>query len=96
MELTYDEMALGPDAYSSRPSRGTLEYTRVYRAYGRHAHLRESGCRYLTARSLMYGTGSQSEYEEAAGLPLCRACFAWREQYRDDPRLGTGHGCAMA
>jgi hypothetical protein len=94
MTLTYDEITLGPDAYSSEPARGGgPEYTRVYLRRARVAHLREALCPALDRAGYdsWLGTGSQPEYEHAVRLPLCSRCFAWRESYLDDERLGTGH-----
>jgi len=81
-----------PDAYDSTPPRGSRpEYTRVYLLGllgGQEAHLDEAvswtGCGGHAAgcRDRWLGTGSQDEYETAARLPLCRACFAWRETGR--------------
>lgn len=79
-------LCLAPDAYDSTSPRGSRpEYTRVYLPGGRQAHLAEAvswtGCggRAAGRRDCWLGTGSQDEYETAARLPLCTACFAWRE-----------------
>jgi hypothetical protein len=100
MSLTYDELTLSADAYSS-PARTHVTppaYTRIYRFRGREAHLREATCR-TALRFRDYdgwlGTGSQAEYEHAAALPLCAACFAWREAGLADERLGIAHGTEM-
>jgi hypothetical protein len=103
MSLSYDELTLGPDAYSPGCTRATpLAWTRVYRRRGREAHLREltafTGCggpRFSRDWDGWLGTGCQEEYEHAAALPLCRRCFAYREHRLDDERLGTGHGKEM-
>lgn len=104
MSLSYDELALGPDAYSPGCAHASPPaYTRVYRLRGREAHLREltafTGCGGRAAFpgwDGWLGTGSQEEYEHAAGLPLCGKCFAYREHQLDDERLGTAHGTEMA
>lgn len=81
------------DAYDSTPARGTGPvWTRVYRPYARHAHLRQDvglgsvACDPLDRRwpddDEWRGTGSQEEYDRAAVLPLCTACFAIREAAR--------------
>jgi hypothetical protein len=100
MTLTYDELTVGPDAYSSEPARGTPPvYTRVYRERGQYAHLREAvisvGCEGEDEYPEWYGTGSQREYEHAARKRLCPKCFAWAHCSFDDPRLGTAHGEVM-
>lgn len=81
-------------AYDSAPARGTgLAWTRVYRLRGRKAHLRrEDGASIACwpadqpgdsgTEDHWLGTGSQAEYEHAAALPLCLACFAVREAAR--------------
>jgi hypothetical protein len=101
MSLTYDELTLSADAYSSQARAHVTPpaYTRVYRFRGREAHLREAACRTAARYRRDYdgwlGTGSQAEYEHAAALPLCAACFAWREVTLDDERLGIAHGTEM-
>jgi hypothetical protein len=77
------------DAYDSTPPRGSRpQYTRVYLPGGREEHLDEAvswtGCGGHAAgrRDLWLGTGSQEEYDTAERLPLCLACFAWRETGR--------------
>lgn len=105
MSLTYDEMTLGPDAYSSGSSRATITYTRVYRKGGQYAHFRElaimTGCQTQEQDDdIWYGTGSQAEYEHAAAKPLCSRCFRAREGGGQDPtardhRLGSAHGVEM-
>lgn len=79
------------DIYDSTPPRGTeLIWTRVYRKGGRMAHLRkEDGSGDIACEGPFsrqdgrddhwLGTGSQAEYEHAAGLPLHPACFSVRE-----------------
>jgi hypothetical protein len=79
------------DAYDSAPPRGTEPvFTRVYRSGGRYAHLRkEDGSGDIACEGPFsredgrddhwLGTGSQAEYEHAAGLPLHPACFSVRE-----------------
>ena len=96
----------GQDAYDSTPVRGTpLEWTRVYRSGGRHAHLREESGGLIACSVWRFreggweagwlGTGSQDEYEHAAGLPLCLGCFAVRESGQfgitDDPARDEGY-----
>lgn len=80
-----------PDAYDSTPPRGTaLAWTRVYQLGGEHAHLRhEDGFGDIACLGPLsdengqddnwLGTGGQEEYELAAALPLCEACFRVRE-----------------
>lgn len=100
MSLSWDEITLGPDAYSSygRQHVSPPVWTRIYRVRGREAHLAEATCA-VQSRHRDYdgwrGTGTQDEWEHAAALPLCWECFAYREAYVDDERLGTGHGREM-
>ena len=75
-----------PGAYDSTPPRGSRpDHSRVYLPGGREADLAEAVCwtgcggRAASRRDRWHGTGSQEEYETAKRLPLCRACFGWRE-----------------
>jgi hypothetical protein len=85
---------LSADSYdSSRPRGGTeLTWTRVFFPYGKLAHFKECGAACPVLRrdyvdlSLLPGTGSQQEYDEAEALPLCRHCFRTRELYANHPR----------
>lgn len=90
------------DAYDSAPARGAPPgWSRVYRKGGRKAHLVHYEGLWIACDDLAdpkmgepsagswLGTGSQQEYDRAASLPLCLACFAVREAGRfgetDDP-----------
>jgi len=100
MSLTWDELTLSADAYSSGSAYATPSpCTRVYRCRGRYAHYREAtGCpAVMRGRDDDWlGAGTQHEYEQAAAMPLCPACFAWRHPAGDwDPRLGSAHGTEM-
>lgn len=77
-----------PDAYDSAPPRGTApSWTRLYQRGGHYAHLEQE--RHVMCRNPLRedawvdeswrGTGSQAEYEHAAAMPLCPACFRLRE-----------------
>lgn len=71
------------------------ECTRVYlRAGSRRAHLimpyqstnstvDHSLCGKIPWPTLWYGTGSQSEEDRAAELPLCKACEQADKRYRE-------------
>jgi hypothetical protein len=56
------------------------ECTRLYMRLGRVAHLRNTFAPGVLCDATppsheeWLGTGSQAEYEKAAGLPLCRKC----------------------
>ena len=106
MSLTPDELALGPDAYSSEPARcGPAPRTLVYLRGGHVAHYLEAvavnSCGGESPfspflRDDWLGTGSQHEYDVAARLPLCLRCFGWAHPAGDtDPRLGSAHGTEM-
>ena len=105
MSLTHDELALGPDAYSSGGHACCpAPVTRVYLRGGHVAHYLEAvavnSCGGESPfspflRDDWLGTGSQHEYDVAARLPLCPKCFAWAHHGFDDERLGTAHGAVM-
>jgi hypothetical protein len=92
-----------PDAYDSSAGAAPV-YTRLYRPYGRYAHLRcDDGSRRVLCHMHMHidmsstdygwlGTGCQAEYEQAARLPLCPLCWERREAQLMDSRLGRAHG----
>lgn len=52
--------------------------TKVYSYGGRVAHIRvneeEAICGHKVTIGNWFGTGSQKEYDKAAGLPLCKDC----------------------
>lgn len=93
-----------PDAYDSPPGQAPV-FTRVYQAGGSHAHLRhEDGSQRIlhewdpdaeTDPDTWLGTGDQDEYDRAAGLPLCPACFQQQQAAFPDPRLGAGHRATL-
>lgn len=99
MSLTWDELTISPDAWTStsEPAAGRMPVTRVYLRGARTAHYREhQDCTRHRDYDDWRGTGSQREYETAGRLALCPACFAWRENAGiADERLGTGHGTGM-